>query len=446
MANIEIGRAGWDVQMAYPNSVSWRSGNSGRQLVISGHLKDTATLEEAFVLKDQLTRQVRNELEPGIIAVFVDPASKTEFGHTLSGYYVLESANVLGTHALGSLQDTGFFTYTATMTHLDTNLFETVVVSEVLTNNHSKTSANTDNMVGIGPASTTNPIGGGVGHTREVAGRSTNNTDIVLSRGFTPPLTAVWSVHPFYFYQGASTIKYRDYIITGRPTISDQDGFGQYISAGEWEINNGLIRLKGVAQPNGDQFTIEQWDPSAKAWESQQQFVLRHSGADFSNIRWEHLIVLRNDPEEVAIRLITPPSSSGESRRASLDLSLQRGMQFARGYFTIRGQSIGTMGIRRSSTDAATSFTYGVHDASNDAGGNRWVLGSRETVTKDTTNGGIQKTGISGEANQYLDFFIGMELNGSSASTIDVAEELGDQYVYHISQKVYPILPGGVNL
>lgn len=150
---------------------------------------------------------------------------------------------------------------------------------------------------------------------------------------------------------------------------------------------------------------------------------------------WDHLIPLRYSPEYAAIRLIQ--GRSGNRGRRTLDIAIRRGSRFATFFYTTTSSA--TLKIVRQTTDAATVVSpWGVRDTNNDAGGNRWVVGTISTHTADTTNGGISKT-----AAVDFDFFIGYEQGGSGAVAGNAAADLGQQYVHHLSERVVPLVRVG---
>jgi len=175
-----------------------------------------------------------------------------------------------------------------------------------------------------------------------------------------------------------------------------------------WEVSNGLVRV--LPGPSGT-FLVACW---AGAWESEKAYKVVVSGAALTDT--PELTVLRNDPEEVAIRL-TYPGSPG---RTSLDLSLRRGSRFVTGL--VKRQSAATMRIERTTTETAAAVTGGLRASAADADGNRFVMGSARTVTTTTSPAAIIRA-----TQPTLDFFIGHEVGAPAAG--DAYADLLAQYL-----------------
>jgi hypothetical protein len=97
----------------------------------------------------------------------------------------------------------------------------------------------------------------------------------------------------------------------------------------------------------------------------------------------------------------------------------------------IQRPASGTLTVTADTVEAGTSVTGLIRATANDAAGNRYVVGSARSFTGDTTNGGFTKS-----ATTTLDFYIGVELNGSSAVSGDAAADLQAQYIAAMAEKV----------
>lgn len=175
-----------------------------------------------------------------------------------------------------------------------------------------------------------------------------------------------------------------------------------------WEVHNGLVRVVSGA---GGSFTVSCWD--AGAWRSAKSYAVTVNGAALTS--QPELTVLRNDPEEVVVRL-TYPGSPG---RTTVDLSLRRGARFVTG--TIKRHSAATIGVARTAAEAASVVTGGLRATSADADGNRFVLGSSRLVTTATGTASISKASVT-----RFDFFAGHE--------VDEAPQAGDAFADLLAQ------------
>jgi hypothetical protein len=83
-------------------------------------------------------------------------------------------------------------------------------------------------------------------------------------------------------------------------------------------------------------------------------------------------------------------------------------------------------------TPTGATSALGIRGSSNDASGNRYVVGSAGTVdTYDGTQGGITRN-----TTQLMDFFIGTEVGGTGAAATDASAALCLQYVGWLSETV----------
>jgi hypothetical protein len=143
---------------------------------------------------------------------------------------------------------------------------------------------------------------------------------------------------------------------------------------------------------------------------------------------FKSVTILRNDPEMVVIRILFQLPVN--TNRRILDLSLRRGSRTVEGY--VQDVSSTTIVVTPDVLEAATnnSASGWMRATSNDAAGNRFVVGSARTFATET-NGGIQKT-----TTPTLDFFIGVEAGGSAAVAGDQGLNLRDQYIGAMAEKV----------
>lgn len=185
-----------------------------------------------------------------------------------------------------------------------------------------------------------------------------------------------------------------------------------------WQLDNGIVRLSG-----GDAgvFEVAAWD--SLGWRSVKGWRPTVAGAALTTE--PEVTVLRNEPEESAVRLSYPTTAG----RVTLDLALRRGARFVTG--VMRRHSAATLGIVRATAEGATSETGRLRATANDADGNRYVIGSARTFTADTTTGGISKASIT-----FLDFFVGHAFNGGTAAVGDAPADLLGQYLGTAGERV----------
>jgi hypothetical protein len=411
MGDLQIGRVGLGVDLNAPGGISEGSNGRSRTLTIRGHIKETATLEEANHLRRQLENQVQSNRQTGIVPVVsVDDPE-------LDGFYHLTSATLQGTHEQGSYIGTGFFPYTASLQQISDPVFSSGVTGGVLPNDHSTASG--DPFIAP-PRLAFHFQPDGTEFTRAAA-----DGDLILFRGVDESDSIFWGVSPANYYLNAATIRSG----TGFWPVS---GYEIPNDPTQFQLENGLIRVEGIA---AGEFTIAVHNGTV--WESNLDFKLQAAAADVG--AWDQIVVLRNDPEMAAVRLFQ--NRTGTSRGLqTCDISLRRGARHASFFFT--NSVSANLKVMRAATDAGTTVSpWGMRDSANDGDGNRWVLGSLSTTTKDTTNGGIERA-----SQTTFDFFAGYELGGSGAASGDAAADLYLQYIHHLSERVVPVVPQGVLL
>lgn len=176
-----------------------------------------------------------------------------------------------------------------------------------------------------------------------------------------------------------------------------------------WELNNGLLQV--LPGPSGS-FTLSCWDSGA--WRSAKSFAVTVAGASLTTT--PELTVLRNDPEEVVVRLSYPTTPG----RVTVDLGLRRGSRFVTG--VIKRHSAATLGLTRTAAETSSVVTGGLRATSADSDGNRFVLGSAVSVTTTTATASIAKASVTA-----FDFFAGHEVNASPAAG-DTFADLWAQY------------------
>jgi len=187
-----------------------------------------------------------------------------------------------------------------------------------------------------------------------------------------------------------------------------------------WELSNGLVK---VTPSSSASWNIEFWDGSA--WESKAWNVSVSSSSGYGLFD-QGVSVLRNNYEAATLRMLG--ADYFQTSRVSIDLTLRRGARFVEGRLWMPNTT--NIWIQRATAEAATapaSSGY-VRATSNDANGNRFVVGSARSFTALTAQGGFTKP------NTNFDFFIGSEVGGSAAGTGNAAADLVSQYLASMSE------------
>lgn len=228
-----------------------------------------------------------------------------------------------------------------------------------------------------------------------------------------------WGCDPTDYLQGRARIT----DTTTPATPIELEGTGRAVPAGAWALSNGLVNITPSASATFDvqAYTGGTWH--SKLW----NVSVAGSGASIGS--WDSATLLRNDPEQIILRL-----TSGQSPgRASLDLSLRRGSRFVEGY--LQAGTADTFAAYRASLETNTSAAASgyVVATGDDGDGNRFACGSAHTFTAHT-NGGVQKA-----ATTTLDFWIGVVAGGGSAVSGDTAVDLRNQYIACLPEATYAV-------
>lgn len=220
------------------------------------------------------------------------------------------------------------------------------------------------------------------------------------------PVTPQWRMPPSDYYWGAATIEQSDgtnyHPVTGLQAARTPTLF---------RLQNGLVRCVIATDEGEGVVQVSHWDGAQ--WDAAKQFRFEASAAYVVGV-FTDLAIIRNEPEEVIVRLSTIGSDEGLT---TIDLALRRGDRWVRGYLDAETARQWLVIRDASPAEGADAITGGVRATSNDASGNRYVLASALGTLQNTSEGGVAlpSTGTA------LDFGIGSEIGGTGASGSDAA-------------------------
>lgn len=253
--------------------------------------------------------------------------------------------------------------------------------------------------------------------------RTTEDGTIRVYTGIPANISPKWGCDPVNYLNGGVRLTSTTYV----STENQVEGINRKVGITGWTLSNGLInitphasagRLTIGAYASGSYRTVD--------WNIQ-------SGG--SNLQpWQNLTILRNDPEQVVIRL-TANRSAGAGGRDTLDLTLRRGAQFVEGYFQTSASA--NLAINTANATAATSGANGTVSATATANSIRPICGSARTWnTTNTANCGFTKN-----SSVFLDFWIGAKISASGAGTASQDDDaaLANQYVGSMPEVTYGV-------
>ncbi len=404
---LQIGRIGLDVDLIDPEVYSGSGAPAGQKISLSGTALGT-TLAESKVLRDEL---VALAAMPGIIV----PITWT--GDTsIDAFYRLVSASF----DVQALHDRGFIRFTVNADRAGSEgdlMFRSKLVGLALANDHGITDAES--------APFHAPPRGGYGYNPgssvpSFVTRTGSDGAIQVYEDVDFDVDPWWSVSAANFYAGGAQIEFGS-------TLFTRSGVTTENLPDDWRISNELIRVS----PNGSAGRLDVAHHDGTQWETAKVWRIQSGGADVG--QWNAVRILRNTPEECSVRLTRDVSAGGE---LTLDLSVRRGSRFVTGYLSRHAAAtlkvvLATAEAGATVTPSGASSAVGIDRTSNDGDGNRYIVGSARSFVNDLTNGGLSKASTT-----TLDFFIGSEIDGSSAAAGDTSADLCLQYLGNLAEHV----------
>jgi hypothetical protein len=235
---------------------------------------------------------------------------------------------------------------------------------------------------------------------------------------------------PASYYNGLCTIRSGT---TLRRVIGDR----MKLLPNNWELSNGLIRVTPASTAT---LQLELWNGAA--WEGAKTFWFGTTTNFMSpNGTFIGISVLRNSPEFCSIRVSIGPTDLNASPSFDayfFDISIQRGRWSVSIHEEVykRTTAGGTTALGCTSATASTALTGGIRATSNDAAGNRYVMGAASFGGgggNDLTQGAISATSV-----QSAEFMLGFEFNGSSAASGNTAQDVLDEWYYALDERMVP--------
>lgn len=205
---------------------------------------------------------------------------------------------------------------------------------------------------------------------------------------------------------------------------NEVEGCNRQIGASGWNLTNGIVNVAPTATAGTLAIGVYNSGYQTVNWN------IMAGGANL--LAWQSATVLRNDAEQIVLRL-TAQSSASTGGRATLDLTLRRGAQFVEGYLQV--STAANLQIQGANAAASASGSSGTVAAS--SGTTRRICGSaRSWNTTDTTNCGFTKNSVT-----VLDFWIGAKVTASGAGTAsqDNDAALANQYIGSMPETTYAV-------
>lgn len=434
-SRIYIGRLGYEVPLECVES--WDI--SGDTASIKGALV-ASSVEEALVLRQQLNGYVGNQDEDVIPIVW-------NAHEAMNGFYRVRGGDVNFTGA--SLRH-GVFEWSLDVERVAASsgpLFESVVTGAVRTNAHGF--AGSLGWFGLPEAARGFGLGSmRVCETGEVFTSFASVARVNIQHGRALTEAARFWLPPGNYIDGAAQILTGDTqvpiigteaVISGYRTLVGQQIPNQPHNV---VLSNGIVRFALSPQT----FGIEAWHGVAKEWRGDTasrwklfELLTDASGdtVSFGANPLSQVVVLRNTPEECAVRFVWNRVSQGSvgtlGRGGYVDVSLRRGARHVALHIA-SPTATEHVKIRRYLAENAVSVTGGIAAAAFDASGYKYILASPADITKETAGGAIVETTDMTRA----DYMVGFEIPnvGGSSGTGNTTAEVIKQYMAAQSERI----------
>lgn len=212
-------------------------------------------------------------------------------------------------------------------------------------------------------------------------------------------------------------------------TLGKVVGRGDAAPGDGWRIGNGLIRAGSFTN---NTFSFQWWNGSSWATGSTIKFEPQY--ANTATRTWRSVSVLRNSPDECALRLVLAGNITATSITAvfTFDIALRRGERFLRCYAAGAANTSHKVGF--STTVGSTSTTWGIRSTAT-INSQYVVFTSDNGTTKDTTNGTLAAASV---ASGRSFFSVGVSGDGTTNGGLDGSDAVQKQafVVYGSSQRV----------
>lgn len=337
---------------------------------------------------------------------------------TFKGY-----AKISGVSVDSSKLGTGLFSYSFSLDikgRVSEMLFESNMSGAILTNSHSVTSTTYAPWHAL-------PVNAYNYYHAEApvdAIRATENGNVAFFYDTNLRSSAAqWLVEPADYYKGASKI------IIDNTTMS---GYQAPNSPTAVTLTNGIIKLTSGSTTDESRFTLSIYDNGS--YVSSREISLNYGASNDEWKLWKTVQILRNEPHECVVRFATYSDDNGDGR-LTVDVSLKRGA-----HHVSIVSSMGPTADRAASSRINLQVTENGGTFSDDTGymiegsadtaGQKFMIGSPQGYTADTTNKLIHLS------TSQFKTFAGYVLNAGSPATIDSADAVRDQYLQSLYENV----------
>lgn len=426
MTNFTVGRVGLDIDIS---SINGWDDSSSQGVTITGQT-NYGSLSDAQTIRQQLMGYVDSPDEEFVPVTWADRPS-------INGFYTIQAASIT---ANSDGEFAGVYDFSISMTRVQgfaSPSFESVILGALRANASGIVTGTTVPWHGL-RATVSGYDNGVVTPTTTTRVGADGNVSIFSDAGNTLYNSRpAFYLPPSSWYQNACVLK------TGvTSTVAGAVATGRQVAnlPSSWEINNGLVRVRKTPTTSAYAFEFAAWDSGTSAWIDYGEWSISTnaggSGRTSFNLAPTNFVVLRNSPEEVAIRLTWDAKSVLATSRfaVNVDLTLRRGARTVNGVVTMRNSSY-TWGVNVGPAYTASALTAGQRFVSTFGTPTwAWVMGSSLGGTLDPT---IVGSGIiANAATSRYDFCIGIVPGYAGATGLETPQSLIYQYMAAQNEKV----------
>lgn len=397
MAELRIGRVGFDVDIPNPDRIRSSVGSRNHRVTLEFEIRSSSLAN---------TKAIKAELEQHAELQHVVPVTLNSDAF-IDAFYRITDVDIDAEDY--AVNDTGLFDGRVTLERvgsIGSVKFESALQGLLFDNDYGLLEAEVDYTWAppVGAKAITDV--GDAATPPTAFDRTTVDGTIRVFRDVDKTKAPTWSVAPADYLKGASKIRLGGYTRAGVDAPEDLTS---------WKISTGIVDLFADGSNNGAlnlQSTVDQTPYGFN--------IVFESTTAIPG--WNYPSIVYNEPERCVLSLTRDADEADPTAFLHyLEIVAPRGMPFVVCRFVWTGGAT-TWSVDRETTDAATAVTptgasgnMAVEGSANDADGNRWFIGGFEHGSVDTTNGGLNWTANTNE----FAFVLGMEMGGSSAATND---------------------------
>jgi len=403
MSTLTVGRITLDCD---PETLTIQAGD-GRQITLTGSFVGTS-LNQLKALRDELAATLQT---PEPVAVTWDGDT------TINGYYQPQGGQVEVVSLTTTGSNYGMVAFEADLLYLGDDAavrFCSLVTGDTLANDHSYTGPGVGYVAPPISHYNFNPVSDGTpAYVDRVSEDGTIRVFLGVASGDNPE----WHCAPANYYKAACEITVGGYLRAGLTAPNTPTS---------WLLSNGLVK---VAPGTDGALTVSHHD--ASTWRA-QTWTVSYAASAVGD--WHAVTILANRPERAAIRLTQ--TRGAQQGILTLDLAVRRGSRILEGVFYSDYDSSAIL-LDTDSAGTTTGTPTGTMKANSaDAYGHRWMIGSELSTTLTTADGSMSKTAAR------LPFLISKEIDGGSGvQDGDPDEDLWDQYLEWLSERVRRVIP-----